>query len=686
MTATQNRLASETSLYLRQHAANPVDWYPWGPEALERAKQLDRPIFLSIGYSACHWCHVMEHESFENAAVAREMNDRFVCIKVDREERPDLDDIYMKAVQLLNQGQGGWPMSVWLTPEVKPFFAGTYFPPDDRYGRPGFRRILGLIAKAWEERRDELVNSANEITRHLHDFGAFPPAQGDIDADQLLRSAADSLAGAFDRVNGGFGDAPKFPHALELRLLLRLWHRYGEEYDLNMVTATLDKMARGGIYDQIGGGFHRYSVDSRWLVPHFEKMLYDNALLAVTYLEAFQGTGNAFYRQIVEETLDYVLREMTSPGGAFYSTQDADSEGEEGKFYVWSKEEFDSALGAESAKLLAKIWDVSPAGNFEGHNILHRFRDDAGDAERAGMSVEEFRRKLAEAKTKLLALRSQRIWPGRDEKILTSWNGLMIAAFARAGAVLDRQDYTDAAVAAAEFLLRHVRTAEGRLYHTASAEGQAKLAGYLEDYAYLAEALTHLYEATFDPRWLREAASLCDVMLKHFADPAGGFFTTADDHEALLLRSKDQHDGSTPSGNAMTVTALLRLTKFLGREDFRAAATKTLTTFAGVMAAHPSAAGQMLIALDFAFGPVQEVALVGDRSTPEFGRVQRAARQSFGPRRIIAAGEADGIPLLADRPAKGAVTLYLCENFACQEPATDPLAAENMLRMTAVTR
>jgi len=676
MSQSQNHLAGETSLYLRQHANNPVNWFPWGAEALAKSRELDRPIFLSIGYSACHWCHVMEHESFENPEIARILNEHFVCIKVDREERPDIDDIYMKAVQLLNQGQGGWPMSVWLTPEMQPFYAGTYFPPDDRYGRPGFRRLAKIIADAWRDRRDELVKSATEITRHLHDFGAIAPGPQTLEAERLLRHAGETLAANFDRVHGGFGTAPKFPHALELRVLLRLWKRFGNDRHLQVVRTTLDKMACGGIYDQIGGGFHRYSVDARWLVPHFEMMLYDNALLAVAYLEAHQATGDPFYRQIVEESLDYVVREMTSPQGAFYSTQDADSEGEEGKFYVWSKEEFDTVLGESLAHFAEDVWGITPSGNFEGHNILNRAQSDAEDSARLGMTIEAFRARLDEAKKKLLGVRKNRVWPGRDEKILTSWNGLMIAAFARAGAVLDRADYTKAAVAAAEFLMKHLRTPDGRLYHTSSADGNAKITGLLEDYAYLAEALTHLYEATLEPRWLQESVRLSEEMLRHFLDPnAPGFFTTANDHEQLLLRSKDQHDGSTPSGNAMAVTALVRLSKFTGRGDFHGAAARTIYAFAGVMESHPSAVGQMLIALDFDFGPTQEVALVGDRKSDGFVKVLQAARKPFAPRRIIAGGETNAVHLLANRPANGPVTLYFCENSLCREPISDVDAA-----------
>ncbi len=671
-----NRLAQESSLYLRQHANNPVDWYPWGPEALARARELDRPIFLSIGYSACHWCHVMEHESFEVDATAAQMNESFVCIKVDREERPDIDDIYMKAVQLLNRGQGGWPMSVWLTPELRPFYAGTYFPPDDRYGRPSFPRVLTALATAWRDRRDELIKSAGDITDHLQECGQLPTSENDVDPENLIRNAVQSLSRNFDNTHGGFGEAPKFPHALELRLLLRAFARFGDDGALAMVTRTLGKMARGGMYDQLGGGFHRYSVDAQWLVPHFEKMLYDNALLSVTYLEAYQATANPFYRQIVVEILEYVQREMTCPGGAFYSTQDADSEGEEGRFFVWSLAEIQAVLGPDDAEFAAQVWGVTTEGNFEGHNILCRSKSDEQDAKLLKMPLDSFQLRLNNVKQKLLAVRSQRVWPGRDEKILTSWNGLMIAAFARAGAVLERPDFVNAAIKAAAFVQKYLRTSNNRLFRTASADGRAKLNGYLEDYAYYAEALTHLYEATLDERWLTDAGRLVDVMCPQFGDREhGGFFTTSEDHEQLLMRIKDIHDGSTPSGNAMAVMVLLRVGSMLGQTTLLEGARRTLKAFHGVMEAHPSAAGQMLIALDFDFGPVQEVALVGEKDSEGYRRVLRAARQPFAPRRIL-------MPP-GDRKAEGQMSMYVCENQTCAPAVNDADAAITILSQAA---
>jgi uncharacterized protein YyaL (SSP411 family) len=671
-----NRLAAETSLYLRQHANNPVDWFPWGPEALARARELDRPIFLSIGYSACHWCHVMEHESFEDEATAKVLNDHFVCIKVDREERPDLDAIYMTALQALTREGGGWPLSVFLTPDLTPFYAGTYYPPDDRYGRPSFRRLLAGIIDAWENNRERVHEVGRGVAEFLNDHGPAGGGDGDLSAD-LLAGAKAALQRSFDPVHGGFGHAPKFPHAVDLKLLLRLAARFGDEQPLKMVRLTLDKMARGGMYDQVGGGFARYSVDERWLVPHFEKMLYDNALLTQAYVEAWQATGDPFYRQIARETLDYVLREMTSEPGAFFSTQDADSEGEEGKFYVWSEAEIRDVLGPDLGDFACRVWGVTERGNFEGHNILFRARPDEDDCRRFGLSVEEFRARLGEARCKLYAVRSKRVWPGRDEKILTAWNGLMVGAMARAGAAFDEPKYVEAARRAADYLLAHLRDpASGRLYRTAGVGQPAKLAGYLEDYAYLADALVTLYEATFDAKYVRVAVELADVMLKHFADPAGpGFFTTADDHEKLIARMKETHDGSTPSGNAVAVTALLRLAKLTGRADFAGKAEETLRGFRGGLADAPTAFGQMLLALDFFLGPVEEVAVIGRADDPETAEVLRLVRKGFRPNRVVAFHDpATGDPpaevaLLKDRPMVGGkVTTYVCENFVCRAP------------------
>ncbi len=679
MTVTPNRLAHETSLYLRQHANNPVDWYPWGQEAIERARQLDRPIFLSVGYSACHWCHVMEHESFEDPAIAQILNDHYVSIKVDREERPDIDTIYMTAHQIMNRGGGGWPLSVFLTPELRPFYTGTYFPPDERYaaqGMPSFRRLLLALVEAWQNKRSDIDQQAGQVTDYLQQITQLEAGDTKL-SPHLLQGALSTLRQAFDTVHGGFGGAPKFPHAIELRLLLRIAQRFDAELASDMVAVTLNKMADGGIYDQLGGGFHRYSVDARWLVPHFEKMLYDNALMTQAYLDAYQLTGQERFCRMVTETLDYVLREMTSPSGAFYSTQDADSEGEEGKFYVWSKQEIESILGPDLAKVFNYAYGVTEGGNFEGHNILHRTKTDEQDARVQGLSVEAFRQQLTEAQTKLLAVRSQRVWPGRDEKILTAWNALMIPAFARAGRALDEPRYTQAASSAAEFVLKHLCTPDHRLFRTCGENSPAKLNGYLEDYAFLVDALITLYETTQMPRWLEPAVLLAETMLAQFADlDGGGFFYTPSDHEELITRTKDMHDGSTPSGNAMAATAFARLAVLTGRSDFRAAVERTLNAFGESMEQSPAAHAQMLIALDLFLGPVREYVLVGPSQAAQTQEVLSKLTRRYAPNAIIAFHDpAQGEPpalvqeLFQNRTAvDGQVTLYICENRVCQEP------------------
>jgi uncharacterized protein YyaL (SSP411 family) len=680
-----NHLLHETSPYLKQHAHNPVDWYPWGAEALARAKQLNRPLFLSIGYSACHWCHVMEHESFEDPEVAALLNEHFVSIKVDREERPDLDQIYMTAVQLLT-GQGGWPMSMFLTPDLRPFYGGTYFPPDDRYGRPSFKRLLVALADAWRNRRDELLHSSGQITEQLQQAVQVVPAHGALEAG-LLQHAVAQLERRFDATFGGFGGAPKFPHPMELRLLLRAWKRFGNEPALQMARTTLDHMARGGMYDQLGGGFHRYSTDERWLVPHFEKMLYDNALLSVAYLEAFQATGDAFYRQVVVETLDYVLREMTSPQGPFYSTQDADSEGVEGKFFVWSQAEIEQLLGKDRAEVFCYAYDVTPQGNWEGHNILHRPKTEEQEARLLGMAAAELRSLLAKCRQELFEVRSRRVWPGRDDKILASWNGLMIGAFALAAQVLDEPRYQDAAVKAADCVLRSMQTRNGLLLRTWSAGSEAKLNAYLEDYAFLLDAFVTLYEATFEARWIGEAVRLADTMVREFWDEAeAGFYYTGRSHEELIARTKDPHDSSIPSGNAVAALALLRLAKLTGRADLCAKAEATLKLFQGLMASAPAAAGQMLLALDFYLGPVEEFAVIGEATGKDPRRVLRAIRSGFRPLKVVAftstaAGDdlARLIPLLAGKAPQKEAATYICRDFVCQAPLVGAEAVEAVL-------
>ncbi len=677
-----NRLAGETSPYLLQHAGNPVDWYPWGPEALARAKADDRPIFLSIGYSACHWCHVMEHESFENAQLAAQLNEHFVPIKVDREERPDLDQIYMSAVQILT-GRGGWPMSVFLTPDLKPFYGGTYWPPTAKMGMPGFDQVLTAVAAAWKNQRGEIEDASQRLTERLTSVANLSTAAGEL-SRSVFATARQAIERIFDTRNGGFGGAPKFPHPLELRLLLRLWRQAPHDETLNMVRLTLDRMAGGGIYDHLGGGFHRYSVDERWLVPHFEKMLYDNALLSTAYLEAYQATGDSRYATTVRETLDYVLREMTDSRGGFYSTQDADSEGEEGKFYVWSPAEIEAILGFGRAKTFCYCYDVSEQGNFEGHNILNMPKTLEQCAQILKRQPEDLARDLAEDRATLLAVRSKRVWPGLDDKVLVSWNGLMIAALAQAGAVLAEPRYTDAAAAAARFILADVRRPDGRLLHSYRG-GQAKFDAYLDDYACLADALVTLYEADFDERWIDDAVSLADTMLAHFADrETGGFYYTADDHETLLSRPKDIQDSSVPSATAMAVTVLLRLAKLTGRADYLAAADATLRQFADLMEEHPMAAGQMLLALDFHLGPTPELVLLAGADAAATQQVLSDLRGRFWPNKVVALRPAPHessalAELFAGRaPQGGDPALYVCENFTCAAPVvgTDTIATE----------
>ncbi|MGD9647672.1 MAG: thioredoxin domain-containing protein [Pirellulales bacterium] len=691
-----NRLANETSPYLLQHANNPVDWYPWGPEALERAKREDKPIFLSIGYSACHWCHVMEHESFENAEIAKQINEQFVPIKVDREERPDLDQIYMNAVQMMT-GRGGWPMSMFLTPDLQPFFGGTYWPPTSKHGLPGFDRVLVAVADAWRTRRKEIVEQAGQLTAQLREIGLAGGAAGDVPDDLVLRAAAE-LEKSFDPVHGGFGQAPKFPHPMDLRVLLRAWRRLaaGDERRaklLNVVTHTLDKMAAGGIYDHLGGGFHRYSVDERWLVPHFEKMLYDNALLVPAYLEAFQATGRDEYATVVRETLDYLLREMTDRAGGIYSTQDADSEGEEGKFYVWTPAELEQVLGPAPAKAFAAFYDVSAAGNFEGHNILNRAKSFDEVAKLLGREPGELAAEIDNSRKLLLAARLKRVPPGLDDKVLTGWNALAIEALAMAGAVLAEPRYVDAARRAADFVLTTMRGDDGRLLHSWRA-GRARFDAYLDDYAALAAALVTLYEATFDERWIDESVALVETMLENFADvEAGGFFYTADNHETLIARTKDAQDSSVPSGNALAATALVRLGKLCGRGDWLDAARGTLACFARILSRAPTASGQMVLAWDELVGPTPELVFVGGSDSQRAAAVAHLWHH-FLPNRALAGRpattEAQAPALEAIFAGKASDTaeprLYVCQDFACQAPVHGVPAIRQTIEKLAIEK
>jgi uncharacterized protein len=683
-----NRLAHESSPYLLQHQHNPVDWYPWGEEALTRAQTEQKPIFLSIGYSACHWCHVMEHESFENPQIAALMNEHFVNVKVDREERPDLDAIYMQAVQMMTR-RGGWPMSVFLTPDLQPFYGGTYWPPTGRQGMPGFDQVLLAVNDAWTHRRAQAREQATEITKYLQEVTENDPSANELD-ESLLTAAEESLAKSFDPVHGGFGQAPKFPHPMDLRLLLRLHARNKNPRTLQMVTHTLDKMMRGGIYDHLGGGFARYSVDDRWLVPHFEKMLYDNAQLAACYIEASKVTGNHKYSGVAVEICDYVLRDMTDKDGAFYSTEDADSEGHEGKFYVWTPAELEAVLGKEDAELFAAVYDVTPGGNFEhGTSILNLPRSIDEYAIEREMDTDDLFDQLLEARKKLFLAREQRIHPGKDDKVIVAWNGLMIDALALFSYIDDK--YLDAARKAADFLWANLRREDGHLLHTWR-HGKAKLAGYLDDYTAFANGLVSLFEAGGEVRYLEHALQLMDVVLERFADPAGGFFFTADDHEALLVRHKDLQDNAVPSGNSLAATVLLRLAKITGREDYRRAAIGTIRAGQSLIERFPTAAGQLLLALDYHLGPTPELVFVGDRTHQEWRSWVDATElihSTWLPRRAVVLHDTnesvpDDSPLAEILRGKTAVngepTLYVCEEFTCQAPVVGDAAIEETLR------
>jgi uncharacterized protein YyaL (SSP411 family) len=674
-----NHLVGETSPYLLQHVDNPVDWYPWGDEAMALAREQDKPILLSIGYAACHWCHVMAHESFEDEATAAQMNADFINVKVDREERPDVDSIYMQAVTAMI-GRGGWPMTVFLTPEGKPFYAGTYFPDEPRHGMPSFRQILTGVKQAWDDDRESVLSSASEVAEQLRTLSSVA-LEADAVTEDVLRAAVRGLAGNFDAMSGGFGGAPKFPQPMTLEFLLRRHLRDPDSDALAMAEKTLDEMAQGGMYDQVGGGFARYSVDAQWLVPHFEKMLYDNAQLARVYLHAWQITGNDLYRRVTEETLDYVLREMRDEEGGFYSSQDADSEGVEGKFYVWSASEIRDALG-EEADLFMRVYGVSEQGNWEGHNVLHLRVEPTRLAERTGLDPDDLAARLSAARAKLYDIRSKRIWPGIDDKVLTSWNGLMLAAFAEAGVALRRRDYTDAARANAEFLYRTMRAESGRLFRTWKAGSRAKYNAYLEDYAYLAEGLLALYEATFDERWVSWARELAGLMVIHFNDENnGGFFDTSDDHEQLIHRPKDLQDNAVPSGSSVAATVLLKLSLLTGNQDYWRLAERSVETMTKLMRQYPTGFGQWLNAASFVASEPTEVALVG--SEEEVAPLLDVLRGGYHPFRVIAAGrEGDApLPLLENRPkVDGKGTAYVCRQFVCQAPVTDPADLADQLR------
>jgi uncharacterized protein len=709
-----NRLINETSPYLVQHAGNPVDWFPWGEDAIIRAKSEDKPILLSVGYAACHWCHVMAHESFEDEATARIMNENFVNIKVDREERPDIDNIYMTAVQAMTGG-GGWPMTVFMTPDGVPFYGGTYFPPEDRHGLPSFRRVLLGVADAYKNRRGELLQAGQELVQHIRAAAGTKLSEGTL-RYAALDTAFNALESQFEPRYGGFGRAPKFPQPMTLEFLLRYSQRTSNRRGMEMLDKTLRAMAEGGMYDQLGGGFHRYSVDEQWLVPHFEKMLYDNALLARVYVEAFQATGDPFYRRIAEETLDYLVREMRHPGGGFYSTQDADSlptldapHKEEGAFFVWTPAEVREVLGSSDARVFAALYDVSDRGNFEAQNILHVHRRPEEVARVMGMPVEKVVQIATHGKQKLFTSRERRPRPDLDDKVLTAWNGMAMRAFAHAARALGRDDYREVARQNAEFLLRELRRDDGSLLRSwrdraeirdrrleigekDTAQSpisnlQSPTPGFLEDHALLADGLLALYEATFEARWLLEARALADTMLARFWDDAiGGFYDTAADHEALVVRPRDTGDNATPCGNSVAADVLLRLAAIFDDPTYRDRAETVLGSMVQLMERYPTGFGRYLAAAEFALATVKEIALVGEPTAEDTRALLDTIFRPFLPNKVVllhAPGEESPVvdsPLLEDRvQIDGKATVYVCEHYACKLPCVDPATLAQQL-------
>ncbi len=675
-----NRLQHETSPYLLQHKNNPVDWFPWGDEAFQKAKEQDKPVLLSVGYSACHWCHVMEHESFEHEPTAQIMNEYFINIKVDREERPDIDDIYMQAIQAMT-GHGGWPMTVFLLPDGRPFYGGTYYPREPRHGIPAFEQVLAGVYDAFANRRNEVEKAATNLKDVLNrDLMGIGGDQNQLNED-LLDTAVNKIAQSFDKMHGGFGGAPKFPQPMNLEFLLRSYLRTEDGDILHMVTHTLEQMARGGMYDQVGGGFCRYSVDAIWLVPHFEKMLYDNAQLGRIYLHTWQVTKDPFFKQIAEEIYDYILREMTSESGGFYSTTDADSEGEEGKFYVWTIPQVRALLGKD-ATIAVEYWGMTNRGNFESSNILYVPNESEVVAERLGLSVDLLTEKIESFKQILYAERANRVPPGLDDKILTSWNGMMLASLAEAARVLKRDDYRQVAIRVGEFLVRELLRGDGRLLRTHK-NGVSKLNGYLEDYANLIDGLVELYQTTFEERWFITARQLAEYVLVHFPAEEGGFFDTSDDHERLIVRPRNMQDNATPSGNSMMAKQLLRLAAYTGDHRYNGAARRSLSLLTEVLRQYPQAFGEALNATDMLVNGLIEIAIIGE---PEASTaLLDVMHEMFRPNLIVALNAEDVpdetmISLLNYRTMRsGRPTVYVCRNFACQMPVTAPAALRELL-------
>ena len=670
-----NKLIDETSPYLLQHAGNPVDWYPWGDEALQKARTENKPIFLSIGYAACHWCHVMEHESFEDPSIAAILNQHFVSIKVDREERPDLDGIYMNAVVAMT-GQGGWPMSVFLTPQGEPFYGGTYFPSTQRYGMPAFRDLLEAIASAWQNEHEEIRQTGQKMAQELAHSTRLNPPTTSLMRPAALDQAAQALIDSYDWQQGGWGKAPRFPQPMVIEfLLMQATHsKDTSEQAQQVVSHILSTMAKGGLYDVVGGGFHRYSTDDAWLVPHFEKMLYDNAQLALVYLHAYQLTGELSFRQVCQETLDFIIREMSSPQGGFYSSLDADSEGEEGKYYVWTPEELDQVLvDAAERELFFQVYPVERAGNFEGHTILQRQATTEQLLEATHLSQDDLFARLASIHARLYHVREQRVRPATDDKVLVSWNAFALRAFAEAGQALQRPDYLAAACKNADFLLTKLYNGERLL--RAWRNGQVRHNGFLEDYAALILGLLALYQADFNPRWYESAIHLAEDMIANFRDPAGGFFDTRSDHDQLITRPKEVQDNATPSGSALAASALLHLAAFDERVDWRAQAEGMIGLVQEYLVRHPTAFGYWLQALDFAVGPVQQVAIIGPENDPQVLAFREYISRAYRPRTVIAVASgalsSSAPALLADRPMQqGQPTVYVCQGFTCNLPVT----------------
>jgi uncharacterized protein YyaL (SSP411 family) len=677
-----NRLSKEKSPYLLQHADNPVDWYPWGEEAFEKARQESKPVFLSIGYATCHWCHVMEHESFEDSEVAELMNEAFVCVKVDREERPDIDNIYMNVCQMLT-GAGGWPLTIFLTPDKEPFFAGTYIPKHDRFGRPGMLAMIPRIQELWKLKQQDVIRSASEITQGLS--RVIPQSPGDVLDEASLKLGYEQLSRRFDRVYGGFGDAPKFPTPHQYMFLLRYWKRTGDPRALEMVEKSLHAMRQGGIYDHIGYGFHRYSTDREWLVPHFEKMLYDQALLSMTYIEAFQATREEEYALIAREIYQYVLRDMTHSGGGFYSAEDADSEGVEGKFYVWKAEELEQILG-EEAPFFFEVFNIERHGNFieqvvghrTGDNIIYRTKPWGVLGSENKMEEQLLRLRIEACRKKLFEEREQRVHPLKDDKILTDWNGLMIASFAKAAAALAEPKFAEAAANAAHFILQQMRAEDGGLLHRFR-DGDAAIPGNLDDYAFMVWGLLELYQTGFDVSFLRHAIELNDYALAHFWDDrTGGFFFTGDTGEKLLIRTKEIYDGAVPSGNSVAYWNLLRLARLTGKAELEGKAEYLERIFSPQVTQIPSAHAQFLIGLDFRIGPSYEVVIAGRSETSDTAEMLVALQKIYAPNKILVFRPEGDTQIAEIAPftesqnsIEGKATAYICQNRVCNLPTTN---------------